>query len=65
MIEIKVQTEDGHFEIKEWDEIEGYVQISYKEEDVPSQVLPYLNKKDWDNLRKHVNHIFSVIEDKE
>ncbi len=62
MIAIKVQTEDGHFEIEEWEENGGYVQISYKEEDIPAQTLPYLNKKEWKQLCRHVDHIFSVME---
>ena len=62
MIEIKVQTEDGHFEIEEWDQVDGYVQISYHEEDIPAQTLPCLNKKEWRKLCKHVDHIFSVME---
>lgn len=62
MVKVNYETEDGIMSVEEWDEVDGYVKISYQEEDNIEQ-LPFMNRKDWEKLKKQVDHVLSCMED--
>lgn len=62
MVKISYENEDGVFSVEEWAELDGYVFISYTEEDIPDTVLPAMNRKQWNKLKRHVEHVLDSME---
>ena len=59
MRKVNYETEDGILRIKEWEEVGGYIRISYEEGDT----VDFMNKKDWEKLKRQVDHVLSCMED--
>ncbi len=58
-VKVSYESEDVILRIKEWEEVGGYIRISYEEGDI----VDFMNKKDWEKLKKQADHVLSCMED--
>ncbi len=62
MVKVSYESEDGIMSVEEWCEMNGYVVVSFKEGDCIDR-LPVMDKKEWEKLKKQVDHVLSCMED--
>ena len=62
MVKVNYETEDGIMSVEEWGEVAGYFVVSFKEGGCVDS-LPVMNRKDWEKLKKQVDHVLSCMED--
>ncbi len=62
MVRVNYETADGIISVEEWCEMDGYVEVSFKEGDCIDR-LPVMNRKEWEKLKKQVDHVLSCMED--
>ncbi len=62
MVIVSYEKGDGIISVEEWCEMDGYVEVSFKEGDCVER-LPVMNRKDWEKLKKQVEHVLSCMED--